>query len=87
MLAESAFITEYLVEHYGGWLCPKRWKEGKDGLVGGETEEWLRYRYYMHYAEGSLMSLLLLALFSRSTSFNFPSVISSSRGTRTKSFP
>jgi glutathione S-transferase len=31
--------------------------------VGGETEEWLRYRYYMHYAEGSLMSMLLIALF------------------------
>lgn len=28
---------------------------------GGETEAWLRYRYYLHYAEGSLMPLLVLA--------------------------
>ncbi|OXV09213.1 hypothetical protein Egran_03025 [Elaphomyces granulatus] len=32
-------------------------------LVGSETEAWLRYRYYMHYAEGSLMSLLIVAYF------------------------
>jgi len=30
-------------------------------LVGSETEAWLRYRYYMHYTEGSLMTLLMVA--------------------------
>jgi len=64
ILAESGFITEYLVEHFGkeSTLAPKRYKEGMEGKVGGETEEWFRYRYYMHYAEGSLMTLMLLSL-------------------------
>lgn len=30
--------------------------------MGGETEEWLRYGYYLHYAEGSLMPYLVFAL-------------------------
>jgi glutathione S-transferase len=64
VIAESAFIIEYLLDHFGNGstLLPKRYKEGQEGKVGGETEEWLRFRYYMHYAEGSLMSLMLLAL-------------------------
>jgi glutathione S-transferase len=63
ILAESGFMTEYITEHFAPHLVPKKYQEGKDGQVGGETEEWLRYRYYMHYAEGSLMSMLLIALF------------------------
>lgn len=57
MIAESANIIEYLLEHFGkeSTLLPKRYKDGEEGKVGGETEEWLRYRYFMHYAEGSLM--------------------------------
>ena len=62
VLAESGMMTEYLVEHFAPHLAPKKWQEGKDGQVGGETAEWLRYRYYMHFAEGSLMSFLLLGL-------------------------
>jgi len=64
IIAESAFIVEYLLDHFGNGstLLPKRYKEGQEGKVAGETEEWLRFRYYMHYAEGSLMSLMLLAL-------------------------
>ncbi|KAF7289339.1 Glutathione S-transferase [Mycena indigotica] len=63
VLAESAFITEYLSDHFGGGaLVPKRWKDGQEGKLGGETESYLRYRYFMHYTEGSLMSLLLVAL-------------------------
>ena len=27
-------------------------KDGQVGKVGGETEEWLRFRYFLHYAEG-----------------------------------
>jgi glutathione S-transferase len=73
VLAESGAIIEYLCDHFGGdraGLVPKRYRE-EDGaedqdrdqllLVGSETEAWLRYRYYMHYTEGSLMNLLMVA--------------------------
>lgn len=68
MLAESGLITEYLCDHFNGErLVPKRYKDGKEGQVGGETEEWLRFRYFMHYAEGSLMPLLVMQLLMNST--------------------
>jgi glutathione S-transferase len=52
MLAESGAILEYLVERYGeGRFVPAR-----------GTPAHLRYRYWLHYAEGSLMPLLLLKL-------------------------
>lgn len=63
VIAESGTLTEYLCDHFAQHLIPKRYQEGKEGQVGGETEEWLRYRFYMHYAEGSLMTLLLIGLF------------------------
>ena len=51
-LAESGAIVEYLVERYGnGRLAPK-----------AGTPAYLRYRYWLHYAEGSAMSPLLLKL-------------------------
>ncbi len=51
-LAESGAIMEYLVERYGdGCFAPAR-----------EVPAYLRYRYWLHYAEGSLMSPLLLKL-------------------------
>jgi glutathione S-transferase len=51
-LAESAVILEYIVEKYGnGKLVPPK-----------DTPNYRRYRYYMHYAEGSLMPFLLLRL-------------------------
>ncbi|KAG6019150.1 hypothetical protein E4U41_003381 [Claviceps citrina] len=64
VLAESGFMTQYLVEHVpaGQALIPKRWREGRENTMGGETEGWLRYAYYMHYAEGSLMPYLVFAL-------------------------
>ena len=62
VLAESGALTEYLCEYFAQHLVPKRYQDGKEGQIGGETESWLRYRYYMHYAEGSLMTLLLIAL-------------------------
>ena len=62
VLAESGLIMEYLIDHFGPSLSPKRWQEGKENQVQGETEEWLRYRYYMHYAEGTLMPYLVTAL-------------------------
>ncbi|KIW84955.1 hypothetical protein Z517_00343 [Fonsecaea pedrosoi CBS 271.37] len=64
ILAESAAIAEYFCDYYGKEtpLVPSRYQEGKDGQIGGETESWLRYRMFMHYAEGSLMPLMLLSL-------------------------
>jgi glutathione S-transferase len=51
-LAESGAILEYLADRYGaGTLAP---------LLG--MPERLRYSYWMHYAEGSLMPPLLLKL-------------------------
>ncbi|MGB4117632.1 MAG: glutathione S-transferase [Polaromonas sp.] len=51
-IAESGAIIEYLVERYGdGCFAPSR-----------EVAAYLRYRYWLHYAEGSLMSPLLLKL-------------------------
>lgn len=67
VLAESAAIFEYLCDHFAPHLVPTRYRAGCDGKVGGETEQWLRYRFYMHYAEGSLMSLLMIAMFMGST--------------------
>ena len=51
-LAESGAIVEYLVERYGaGRLAP-----------APGTPERVRYSYWMHYAEGSAMPLLVLKL-------------------------
>jgi glutathione S-transferase len=51
-VAESGAILEYLLDQYGnGRLRP-----------APDTEGFLRYRYFLHYAEGSLMPPMLLAL-------------------------
>ena len=55
-LAESGAIVEYLVEMYGNaescaTLSPEH-----------GTPDYLRYRYWLHYAEGSMMPPLLLKL-------------------------
>jgi len=62
VIAESGAIVEYLCDYYGKWLVPKRYRDGKEDQVGGESESWIRYRFYMHYAEGSIMPLMLMAL-------------------------
>ncbi|KAB8527812.1 hypothetical protein FH972_025463 [Carpinus fangiana] len=62
VIAESALIIEYLSQYFGGWLVPQQYRPGFEGKIGGETPEWLRYRFLMHYGEGSLMTLLLMAL-------------------------
>ena len=49
--AETGLIVEYLVERYGPNLMPPR----------GSDLYW-RYKYWLHYAEGSLMPPLLLKL-------------------------
>ncbi|KAF2816095.1 glutathione transferase [Mytilinidion resinicola] len=65
VVAESGVIVEYLTEYFGKWMIPKRYPEGKEGVIGAETEEWQRYRYYMHYAEGSFMTMLLMSLLTQ----------------------
>ena len=51
VIAESAFIIDYLVNNYGnGKLKP----QNEDDL--------LRYTYWLHYAEGSAMTPLLMKL-------------------------
>jgi glutathione S-transferase len=57
-VAESGAILEYLVDRYGqGRLKPAA--DGADSSNGGDA---LRYRYWMHYAEGSAMPPLLMKL-------------------------
>jgi glutathione S-transferase len=52
MVAESGAIIEYLIERYGkGQFIP-----------AAGTPEKLRYTYFMHYAEGSAMTPLLMKL-------------------------
>ncbi|RZJ24236.1 MAG: glutathione S-transferase [Haliea sp.] len=52
VIAESGAIVDYLIERYGaGRLAP-----------AAGTADRLRYTYWLHYAEGSAMSPLLLKL-------------------------
>lgn len=49
--AETGLIVEYLVDRYGPDLAPAR-----------DTDLYWRYKYWLHYAEGSLMPPLLMKL-------------------------
>jgi len=64
VLAESGFIVQYLSEHFttAKNLVPKRWKDGQEGKIGGETPQWMRYQYILYYLEGSFMSDLVMYL-------------------------
>lgn len=72
VLAESAVIIEYLCEHFGAatGLIPEKFSDGDhtpdaadaESEIGTESEEYMRYRYFMHYAEGSLMPFLVMQL-------------------------
>lgn len=72
-IAETPFIAEYIASHFGSsatTLQPKKWKDGQENKVGGETDEWMRYQYIMYYAEGSFMAMIVMyfVLDSKSTS-------------------
>ncbi|WP_256773987.1 MULTISPECIES: glutathione S-transferase [unclassified Stenotrophomonas] len=56
VLAESGAILDYLADRYdsGRQLSPE--------LLPAQAAERLRYRYWMHYAEGSAMPPLLMSL-------------------------
>ena len=51
VIAESGNIVEYLVEAYGHQLLPER-----------NSDDWLRYRYWMHFAEGSVAATMVTSL-------------------------
>jgi glutathione S-transferase len=51
VFAETGLIIDYLVERFGNALAPPR-----------DSDLYWRYRYWLHYAEGSLMPPLLLKL-------------------------
>jgi len=57
-LAESGAILEYLIETYG----PQGDADGPVAQPRPGTEEHRQCRFWMHYAEGSLMNWLLLKL-------------------------
>ncbi len=52
VLAESGAIVDYVVHRHG---------DGRLALLPGDSA-YARYVYWLHFAEGSLMSLLLIAL-------------------------
>lgn len=62
VIAETGLIIEYLIEYFGKHMIPDRYAPGKEGQLAGESEEWMRNRYFMHYAEGSLMPFLVVGL-------------------------
>ncbi|KAK7953645.1 Glutathione S-transferase 1 [Apiospora saccharicola] len=67
VIAETGFITQYLCEHFAkdgqsSHLMPARYREGQEGKAGGETEQWMRWQYFLHYTEGSLMPVLIMAM-------------------------
>jgi glutathione S-transferase len=51
-LAETGLIVEYLVDRYGAELAPPR-----------ESDLYWRYKYWLHYAEGSATPPLLVKLY------------------------
>lgn len=53
-LAESGAIIDYIEDRYDSafLLTPQ----------DSRSDEWVRYRYWLHYAEGSLMPLLVMKL-------------------------
>ncbi len=55
VLAESGAIVEYLVHRYGSGRLALR-------SDAPDPRAYARYLYWLHFAEGSLMSLMLIAL-------------------------
>ncbi|MEH2174214.1 glutathione S-transferase family protein [Nostoc sp.] len=65
-IAESGAIIEYLIERYGnGRLVP-----------ASGTPEYLRYKYWLHYAEGSAMPPLVMRLILNNFGAGDSSVVS-----------
>jgi glutathione S-transferase len=64
VIAETGAIVEYLLERYG---------QGR--LVPQDADGRLRYRYWLHYAEGSAMTPLLLRLLFARIPENAPGLV------------
>jgi glutathione S-transferase len=59
---ESGAVVEYLLDHYGqGKLCPK-----------ADTPEYVQYLHWMHAAESTLMTPVLMDLLSKMTQVEAP---------------
>ncbi|BBI59171.1 hypothetical protein HSBAA_04770 [Vreelandella sulfidaeris] len=52
-VAESGAIIDYLLQRYGQGRCQPS---------SDDSRAWVDYRYWLHYAEGSLMPLLVMQL-------------------------
>lgn len=63
VIAESGAIVDYVMASYG----EHRWTEPTVG-----SHEWLNQRYWLHYAEGSLMPLLVMTLVFRTVPKKMP---------------
>lgn len=53
---------DYLCDHFGPSMVPRRYPEGHEGVLGGETDEWMRHKFLMDYAEGSFFTPLLVSV-------------------------
>src|SRR5690242_7283837 len=47
-------------------MTPQRYPPGKEGQLGAETEQWLRHKFLMDYAEGSFLTPLVVSLITSS---------------------
>lgn len=61
-IAETGAIVEYLVETYGGGAL----------IPPPGSDERLRYRYWLHFAEGSAMPMLVMTLMFQRLIANMP---------------
>ena len=57
VIAESETIMEYICDHFGKQLVPARYPEGQEGVLGAETEEWMRYK--VRYLLSDFLGILL----------------------------
>ncbi|OSS48946.1 hypothetical protein B5807_07013 [Epicoccum nigrum] len=62
IIAESETIMDYLTDHFGAHLVPARYPAGQEGKLGAETTEWMRHKFLLDYAEGSLITPLIVSL-------------------------
>lgn len=62
-IAESGVILDYLTTKYGPHLKPK------------SEKELLKYNYWLHYAEGSLMPILLMGLVFSKVETESPAIV------------